>query len=53
MLTDDNLHRELSANTRAIAANFTVEKMTDRVLQHLGLGRQDGSLPVTLERSCA
>ena len=31
------LHRELSANTRAIAANFTVEKMTDQVLEHLGL----------------
>jgi glycosyltransferase involved in cell wall biosynthesis len=37
LLTDDQLHAELSANTRAIAANFTVEKMTDRILEHLGL----------------
>jgi glycosyltransferase involved in cell wall biosynthesis len=37
LLTDDQLHRQLSANTRAIAANFTVEKMTDRILDHLGL----------------
>lgn len=37
MLTDDQLHAELSTNTRAIASNFTVEKMTDRILEHLGL----------------
>jgi len=37
LLTDDQLHGELSANTRSIAANFTVEKMTDRILEHLGL----------------
>ncbi|MFI5381030.1 MAG: glycosyltransferase family 4 protein, partial [Tepidisphaerales bacterium] len=37
LLTDDALHAELAANTRGIAANFTVEKMTDRVLEHLGL----------------
>src|SRR5688572_22799043 len=37
MLTDDDLHRSLAANTRSIAASFTVEKMTDRVLEHLGL----------------
>src|SRR5258706_2293250 len=37
LLTDDQLHRELSANTRSIAANFTVEKMTDHILEHLGL----------------
>jgi glycosyltransferase involved in cell wall biosynthesis len=37
LLTDDALHRDLAANTRPIAANFTVEKMTDRVLEHLGL----------------
>src|SRR5689334_21324607 len=37
LLTDDQLHHQLSANTRSIAANFTVEKMTDRILEHLGL----------------
>ena len=37
LLTDNALHRELSNNTRSIAANFTVEKMTDRILAHLGL----------------
>jgi len=37
MLSDDALHRELAANTRAIAASFTVEKMTERILDHLGL----------------
>jgi glycosyltransferase involved in cell wall biosynthesis len=37
LLTDNHLHADLSANTRTIAANFTVEKMADRVLEHLGL----------------
>jgi glycosyltransferase involved in cell wall biosynthesis len=37
LLTDDQLHAELSANTRTIAANFTVDRMTDGVLAHLGL----------------
>ncbi len=37
LLTDDALHAELVANTRSVAANFTVEKMTDQVLAHLGL----------------
>ena len=37
LLTDDQLHRQLSANTRAIAANFTVERMTERILEHLGI----------------
>ncbi len=37
LLTDDHLHAQLVRNTRPIAANFTVEKMTDRVLEHLGL----------------
>jgi glycosyltransferase involved in cell wall biosynthesis len=37
MLTDDELHRELAANTREIAANFTVDRMTDQVLEHLGI----------------
>ncbi|MGA2497204.1 MAG: glycosyltransferase family 4 protein [Tepidisphaeraceae bacterium] len=38
LLADDALHAELAANTRPVAANFTVEKMTDQVLEHLGLG---------------
>jgi glycosyltransferase involved in cell wall biosynthesis len=37
VLTDDDLHRSLAANTRAVAAHFTVDRMTDRVLEHLGL----------------
>jgi glycosyltransferase involved in cell wall biosynthesis len=37
LLTDDDLHRRLAANTRAIAANFSVERMTERVLEHLGV----------------
>jgi glycosyltransferase involved in cell wall biosynthesis len=39
MLTDETLYRELAANTRSIAQNFTVEKMTDRVLEHMGGGK--------------
>lgn len=35
MLTDDALHRELAANTREIAAHFTVDRMTDQILDHL------------------
>ncbi len=41
LLTNDNLHRELSNNTRGIAANFTVETMTERVLAHLGMGNAE------------
>ncbi len=40
MLTDEPLYQQLKANTRDIAANFTVEKMTDRVLEHLGIGEE-------------
>jgi len=39
LLTDDALHRELSANTREIARQFTVDRMTDQILEHLGIGR--------------
>jgi glycosyltransferase involved in cell wall biosynthesis len=35
MLTDDRLHGELAANTRQVASNFTVEKLADRVLEHV------------------
>jgi len=37
LLTDDALHARLSQNTRTVAANFSVEKMTDNILSHLGL----------------
>lgn len=37
ILTDNALHAELSSNTKSIARNFTVERMTDQVLAHLGL----------------
>jgi glycosyltransferase involved in cell wall biosynthesis len=37
LLTDDSLHAQLSANTKVIAASFTVEKLADRVLAHMGL----------------
>jgi glycosyltransferase involved in cell wall biosynthesis len=45
LLTDDQLHAELSSNSRSIAANFTVEKMTDRILEHLGLAPAQSSKP--------
>lgn len=35
MLSDRVLHRRLVSNTRAIAARFSVEKMTDDVLSHI------------------
>lgn len=47
MLTDTALYAELKANTRSIAGNFTVARMTDRVLEHLGLpltARQEAAL---------
>ncbi len=37
MLTNHALYRELSDNTRTIAARFSAERMTDAVLEHLGL----------------
>jgi glycosyltransferase involved in cell wall biosynthesis len=37
MLTDDSLYSNLAANTRKIAETFSVERMTDQVLAHLGL----------------
>jgi len=43
MLTDDALHAELSANARGVAGNFTAARMTDRVLEHLGIA--DSSKP--------
>jgi len=37
LLTDDTLHAQLAANAKTVAAQFSVEVMTDRVLEHLGL----------------
>jgi glycosyltransferase involved in cell wall biosynthesis len=37
LLTDDALHARLAANCRTVAASFSVQRMTDRVLEHLGL----------------
>jgi glycosyltransferase involved in cell wall biosynthesis len=37
ILTDPVLREKLSANARKLAANFSVEKMTDDVLAHVGL----------------
>jgi glycosyltransferase involved in cell wall biosynthesis len=37
LLVDKVLHRALSANTRAIAARFSLDNMTDDVLAHVGI----------------
>ena len=37
MLTDDALYKTLAANTRSMAAGFTVDRMTDAVLEHVGV----------------
>jgi len=37
LLTDKVLHRALVANTRTVAARFSVDNMTDDVLVHVGL----------------
>lgn len=37
LLADEALHRELSGQARSVAARFTAERMTDRVLAHLGI----------------
>ena len=35
LLTDDALHAELTANTRDLAAYFSVEMLTRRMLEHM------------------
>lgn len=51
LVTDDALHAQLSANARPIAENFSVDAMTDRVLNHIGLqpypssSRSSSSMP--------
>jgi glycosyltransferase involved in cell wall biosynthesis len=42
LLTDQALHRELSENARPIAEQFSVERMTDQVLAHVGLPPRPG-----------
>jgi len=37
LLTDDKLHAQLAANAKTVAAQFSVEVLTDRVLEHLGI----------------
>jgi glycosyltransferase involved in cell wall biosynthesis len=42
LITDDALHAELSGNAKDVAASFSVDRMTDRVLELMGLSeRQD------------
>jgi glycosyltransferase involved in cell wall biosynthesis len=40
LLVDKALHRGLVANTRAVAAHFSLDNMTDDVLAHMGIGEQ-------------
>jgi glycosyltransferase involved in cell wall biosynthesis len=37
LLVDRQLHRQLVSNTRALAARFSVDNMTDQVLGHVGI----------------
>ena len=37
LITDDALHGELTSNTRALAEHFSVDRLTNRVLEHMGL----------------
>jgi glycosyltransferase involved in cell wall biosynthesis len=46
LVTDDALHRELQANTRALAGHFSVDRLVERVLEHLGLERRGAGAPV-------
>jgi glycosyltransferase involved in cell wall biosynthesis len=41
MLTDDALHARLAGNTKSIAANFSVEKLGDRILDYVGIEPTD------------
>ncbi len=43
LLVDEALYRELAGNARAVAEQFTVERMTDCVLDHLGIRERNGS----------
>src|SRR4030095_1415193 len=37
LLSEEPLYTQLKSHTRAIAANFTTQRMADQVLQHLGI----------------
>ena len=43
LVADDVLYEELKGNTRWVASHFTVEKLTGRVLEHLGMGESSGA----------
>ncbi|ACO79113.1 Glycosyl transferase, group 1 [Azotobacter vinelandii CA] len=45
LLANASLHRELAGNARPLAERFTAERMTDRVLQHLGVIDRQGHSP--------
>lgn len=51
LISDDSLHAELKANTRAVAAYFSVERLADRVLEHLQLGGTSQARPVPPENA--
>jgi glycosyltransferase involved in cell wall biosynthesis len=40
LLTDDDLHAHLAANTKALAARFSAERMANNILEHLGLSEK-------------
>jgi hypothetical protein len=42
-VTDEALYGELAKNAPIVAANFSVGRMTDRVLEHLGLPMRAGA----------
>ncbi len=42
LITDDSLHAELVSNARSVASNFTVQKMTDQILEHLEVAQPVG-----------
>jgi glycosyltransferase involved in cell wall biosynthesis len=48
ILTDDDLHRRLSDDSRCVAAHFSVQRMTDAVLGHMGLPAQQLAPPAPI-----
>lgn len=43
LLSDDALYHDLAMNTRRLASNFTVGRMTDNVLRHMGVSHSPDS----------
>jgi len=41
LLTDDALHQELADNARPLAEHFTVDRLVERVLEHLGIANAE------------